>query len=190
MAETYLIQVVASVEARDGGWELRFHDGTRATLPVAHPNHDLFLFQAEESVRAGCPVGAVVDEAGRVRDMNHTYRSHVDRVRDDPEDGSRVEVWFWAFSPICYLTRDHPEFDRIHTTLAEAATSGELVWLANHCRAIEGETEIWHKLLDVRPAAAVAAMPERETAAATGRDANGAADRSRVSGELQPRSPD
>jgi hypothetical protein len=88
---------------------------------------------------------------GRLLEMNLAHDSAVDSVRADEEDPSRLAIWFWAYSPVCYLTRDHPEFDRIRATLEQAATSGGRVWLANHMHLVESETEIWLKILDVRP---------------------------------------
>ena len=74
-------------------------------------------------------------------------------VRHAEEDEGRLPIWFWAFSPVCYLTRDHPEFDRIRATLERAAASGSRMWLANGMHPVEGETEVWWKILDVRPIA-------------------------------------
>jgi hypothetical protein len=72
-------------------------------------------------------------------------------VKDDSEDPHRLMVAFWGFSAICYLTRDHPEFERIRTTLEEAAASGSMVCFAKYTWPEESETEIWNKIMDVRP---------------------------------------
>ncbi|HXG11892.1 MAG TPA: hypothetical protein VNK04_19200 [Gemmataceae bacterium] len=77
--------------------------------------------------------------------------THVHEVKDCDEDPSRLEVWFWGYSPVCYLTRDHPDFERIRATLREALASQSMVWLAPHTWPVEGETEIWTKIMDVRP---------------------------------------
>ena len=103
--------------------------------------------------------GLILDEHGTVVDLSWACDSSVNQIRDDPEDNSRLEVWFWAFSPVCYLTRDHPEFERIRSTLTEAATAGSRVWLANRFHMIEGTTETWHKLMDVRPSSEVVFAP-------------------------------
>jgi hypothetical protein len=62
-------------------------------------------------------------------EVSHAHDTGVHAIREDADDPSRLAVWFWGYSPVCYLTGDHPEFDRIR---------------------IEGETEIWWKILDVR----------------------------------------
>jgi hypothetical protein len=181
MAERYTIQVVTAIQPGDGATTLKFQDGSLATLPAGHPDHDLYLGDAHWSVDTGRPVGLVLDEHGLIVDLNWTWDSSVHQVRDDPEDNSRLEVWFWGYSPVCYLTRDHPEFERIRTTLAQAAAAGTMVWLANRSHMVEGETEIWHKLMDVRPISAVVFTPKlalvTETAspAGVGRDGAGTA---------------
>jgi hypothetical protein len=73
-------------------------------------------------------------------------------VRPDEEDPSRLLVEFWAYSPICYLTKDHPDFERLKQTLECAAATDEPVSFANHRHMVEGETETWWKLMDVRAA--------------------------------------
>jgi hypothetical protein len=72
--------------------------------------------------------------------------------RDDEDDPSRVKVAFWGFSAVCYLQRDHPEFGRILGTLAAAVGSPAQVWFANRSWPLEGETEVWNAILDVRTA--------------------------------------
>ena len=73
------------------------------------------------------PVGVVLDAEGRVVDLNAAHDTPVRHVRAVPEDSNRLEVAFWAYSPICVLTHDHPEFERIHATLAEVAGKSK-VW--------------------------------------------------------------
>jgi hypothetical protein len=145
------IQVVADIQRVDKGAKLLFHNGLAATLPAQQPDYDLILPRVESSRRERQPVGIVYDADGRLVTLNHAYPSTVRCARDDDEDSNRVMVEFWGFSAICYLTRDHPEFERIRTTLAEAAATGATVWLANWPWPVEGETEIWNKLMDVRP---------------------------------------
>jgi hypothetical protein len=189
MTGTYDIQFVAAVDACDGGARLRFRNGAAALVPATHPDHDLFLLLVDHSLRLGCPVGFVLDPAGSVLDLNSTYQSAVQCVRDDPEDANRLEVWLWAFSPVCHLTRDHPEFARILATLKDAAASGSLVWFANCSRLIEGETLTWHKLLDVRPVAAPVSGQPTEPGGAV-RDANGVPEQSRAPAEPRAASMD
>ena len=62
-----------------------------------------------------------------------------------------VVVAFWAFCAVCYLTRDHPEFDRILATLWAAAGTQQRVVFAIFTWPVESETETWNKILDVRP---------------------------------------
>jgi hypothetical protein len=160
MTERYAIQVVTAIQSGDGGTELTFQDGSVAAVAAMHPDYDFLLIEARWSVDTGRPVGLILDERGVVLDLNHTWDSSVRRIRDDPEDSSRLEVGFWGYSPVCYLTRDHPDFERIRATLAEAAAAGTMVWLANRSHMVEGETEIWHKLMDVRPISAVVFTPK------------------------------
>jgi hypothetical protein len=109
------------------------------------------LFMAESGLRHGTRVGAVIDGAGRVVDLNHTYDSSVRFVRDDEDDPGRLMIAFWAYSPVCYLPRDHHEFGRIRDLLASAAGTDRYVIFA--CRDGEdanGEP-LWPNLMDVRP---------------------------------------
>jgi hypothetical protein len=60
---------------------------------------------------------------------------------------------------MCYLAKDHPEFDRLHASLAAAAGTPAQLWVANYSQMVkdeptsdEGEFEIWWKIMDVRPA--------------------------------------
>ncbi|HKI30922.1 MAG TPA: hypothetical protein VKA46_03580 [Gemmataceae bacterium] len=84
--------------------------------------------------------------------MNYTHQSAVRHVRPDEDDASRLMVEFWAYSPICYLTKNHPEFERIKQTLERAVALDEQVVFANHGHMVEGDTETWWKLMDVRQA--------------------------------------
>jgi hypothetical protein len=148
-SQTYGIQIVADMQPCDGAVAIAFQNGTAATLPADHPDREAILREAERSRSGGRPVGVIVDEAARLVELSPTHQTAVRSVRD--EDSSRVMVAFWGYSPICYLTHDHPEFGRIRTTLVEATASGSQVLLANHRHMIQGETEIWWKILDVRP---------------------------------------
>ena len=73
-------------------------------------------------------------------------------VRPEEVDPSRLLVECWAYSPICYLTKAHPEFERIKHTLERAASMAEPVLSANHMHLVEGEAESWYTIKDVRPA--------------------------------------
>jgi hypothetical protein len=152
--QVYDIQTVSEVQPCNGAVAIAFRSGLRATLPAGHPGQKVMLQTVERSLRQQEPVGVVTDRSGRLLEVNHTYRSTVRFVREDEEDSSRITVAFWAFSPVCYLTRDHPAFERIHATLGQAVASGGQVWFANFPQLVEGEAEAWWKIMDVRPAEA------------------------------------
>jgi hypothetical protein len=145
------ICLVADVRAAENGTEVVFSDGRVAVIPEAHPDRDLLLRCAQNSLSAREPVGVAVGATGQVLDLNHTYRTTVRFIRADEEDELRLAVGCWGFGALCYLTRDHPDFERIQAALKDAASTGAEVWLANHGWPVEGETEIWNKVLDVRP---------------------------------------
>jgi hypothetical protein len=105
------------------------------------------------------PVGVVLDADGRVVDLNAAHDTPVRHVHELTGDGNCLEVAFWAYSPICGLTRDHPEFERIRATLAEAAGKQALVWVATYTEEmVEGEPDedglipAYPKIMDVRMA--------------------------------------
>jgi hypothetical protein len=148
----YEIQPVAEIHPSPSCTQIAFRNGLVGSLDAAHPGYRLMLVQAESSLRAGRPVGVVLDPLGRIADLNDAHDTAVRSLRDDPEDSNRLEVAFWGYSPICYLTRDHPEFGRLRSTLAEAEAAGTTVWVANHSQMVEGATEVWWKIMDVRPA--------------------------------------
>jgi hypothetical protein len=104
------------------------------------------------------PIGVVVDAEGRVVDLNAAHDTPVRHLREFTEDSNVLEVAFWAYSPICALTRDHSEFERIYTTLTEAAGTAKLLWVATHStEVVEGEADedgcipAYPKIMDVRP---------------------------------------
>jgi hypothetical protein len=149
--QVFEIQTVRSIEPSNGAPVVVFGSGLVARLPPDHPDRDRMLREAADSLRQRRPVGVLVNGEGRLLELSHAHDTSVRSLREDEEDSSRLAVWFWEFSPVCYLTRDHPEFDRIRPTLEQAAASGSRVWLANRMQLVEGETEIWWKILDVRP---------------------------------------
>jgi hypothetical protein len=155
--QVFDIQTVRTLRPANGALALTFQSGLVAWLRPDHPDRDALLRDGEDSIRQGLPVGVMVDGEGRLLELSPTFATGVRSVREDEEDPSRLAVWCWEFSPVCYLTRNHPEFERIRATLAEAAGSGRQVWLANRMHLVEGETEIWWKILDVRP---MEALPE------------------------------
>lgn len=145
------IQIVQAIQPCDSGVCLVFQDGLSACVPKGHPEYERIVRFAEGSVQHRTPIGFLLDNAGEVAELNHTYQSTVRFVNQDEEDPTRLTVGFWAYSPICYLTKDHPELERIHDTLLNAFRTGNQVLLVNHMKMVEGETETWWKLLDVRP---------------------------------------
>jgi hypothetical protein len=155
-AQLYDIQRVHAIQPSNGALAIVLASGLLARLTPDHPDRDRMLREAEDSLRQHRPVGVLVNGEGRLVELSHTHETSVASLREDEEDKSRLAVWFWEYSPICYLTREHPEFDRIRATLEQAAASGSRVWLANSMHPVEGETEIWWKILDVR---SVQALP-------------------------------
>src|SRR5579862_9324834 len=151
----YDIRHVAGVHPVDGGLRIEFADGAGAFLDAAHPNFEVLRLHAESNQGRPVPVGVVLDAGGRIVDLNTAHDTAVQSVQECPGDYDRLKVAFWAYSPVCYLTRDHPEFERIRSMLSEAAGTPAMVWIANHSEMIEeeptngGESEIWWKILDV-----------------------------------------
>lgn len=150
--QTYDIQRVREILPCDGGIQVVFSTGLSVCVHKEHTEYERLLHQARSSVQFGAPVGFVVSDAGVLVELNHTHQSAVRHVRPDEDDRSRLMVEFWAYSPICYLTKDHPEFERVKQTLERAAAMDEQVMFANHKHMVEGETETWWKLMDVRQA--------------------------------------
>jgi hypothetical protein len=182
------IVVVTSAQPGDNALQILFRDGSIALLLPDHPDYGSFLHLVEWSLEFGRPVGVVIDASDCVVDMNQTYESHVRWVESDAQRTDRVEVALWAFSPVTYLTRDHPEFRRLYATLVEAAASRGRVWFANRSEMVEGESETWHKIMDVCPVDAVigAFEPLRiRTGSGNGAGADGPAGKG-VSGEVAP----
>src|SRR5262249_46089424 len=96
---------------------LTFRNGVTADLAADHPDRDLILREAQRSLQRQQPVGVVVSAAGRIVDLEHANQVLVNYVKEDDEDSSRLKVGFWGYCAICYLTRDHPEFERVRTAL-------------------------------------------------------------------------
>jgi hypothetical protein len=134
----------------NGAVKLRFSGGLTATLLADHPDHDLLLRQAERSLRRREPVGVIVDGTGCLVDLNHTYHVSVSDAVADDADGNRLLITFWGFGVVCYLPRDHPDFERIRSTLETARVSGSRVWFATRTWPVQGESETWNLILDVR----------------------------------------
>jgi hypothetical protein len=154
---TYGIRLVSEVIPANGGLRIEFPDGSSAFLDATHPHFAVCRINAESRRGRPMPVGVVVDADGRVVDLNAAHDTPVRHVREFAGDSNRLEVAFWAYSPICALTRDHPEFERIHTTLAEAAGKPAMLWVSAHSEEmVEGEPDedglipAYPKIMDVR----------------------------------------
>ena len=105
------------------------------------------------------PVGVTLDASGMVIDLNEAHDVTVRYIRETDHSSDRLQVALWGFSPMCYLATDHPEFDRLRSTLGESAGTSARLWVANHSQMVEaeppaegGEFEVWWKIMDVRPA--------------------------------------
>jgi hypothetical protein len=150
--QTYAIQCVREVLPCDGGTQVVFSTGLSACLRKGHPDYERILHHARGSLQNGSPVAVLVNEGGELVELNYTHQSAVRHVRPDEEELNRLMIEFWAYSPTCYLTKDHPEYERIKHILERAAASDAQVLFANHMHMVDGETETWWKLMDVRPA--------------------------------------
>jgi hypothetical protein len=156
-ALAYSIRLIEDVSRSDGGARVEFRDGTRANLESGQANFEHLLWLAEWS-RSSRPVGVVLDASGRILDLNAAHDTGVAWLREAPADRGVFRVAFWAYSPICALTRAHPEFDRIHATLVAAAGTPQQLWVATHSQETvpdgpdeEGLSAALPKILDVRP---------------------------------------
>src|SRR5579883_3184981 len=146
--QTYDIQPVRAVLPCDRGTQVVFPAGLTACLRKEHPEYERILHHARSSLQYGHPIGFILNEAGELVELNDTHQSTVRQVQPDEDDPGRLMVEFWAYSPICYLAKDHPEYERIKNTLEHAAAMDEQVIFANYLHMVEGETETWWKLLD------------------------------------------
>ena len=148
--QVFKIQIVRTFEPSNGDWLVGFGNGLTGRLQPDHPDREEIRREAERSLQQQRPVGVLLNGEGRILELSHAHETAVASVREEEQDGRRLAVWFWEYSPVCYLTRDHPEFDRIRATLAEAARTGRRVWLANRMHLVEEESEAWWQILDVR----------------------------------------
>jgi hypothetical protein len=155
----YDIRFVAEVREVDGGLRINFRDGATAFLEASHPHFQVLRLHAEWNQGRPVAIGAVLDADGRIVDLNTAHDTTVQAVQECPEDCNRLKVAFLGYSPVCYLTRDHPEFNRLRSILTKAAGTSTVVWVANRSEMVEsepttddGEFEVWWKIMDVRPA--------------------------------------
>lgn len=144
------IRVVTAIQQTADSTRLVFQGGLTATLTKDHPDYSLFLDAAKRSLEWQEPVGLILSADHQLLDLVHSHQSNIHILQED-EDGKGLAIGFWSVSPICYLAWDHPEFDRIRTTLVEALTANSHVLIAYETWPVVGETEIWTRILDVRP---------------------------------------
>jgi hypothetical protein len=155
-APAYSIREIDEVRRADRGATIAFRDGSLAHLEPGQANFEHLLWLAEWS-RSSRPVGVVTDAAGRILDLNAVHDTGVAWLREFPTDSSRFRVAFWAYSPICGLTREHPEFDRIYAALIAAAGTQQQLWVVTHSEQTvedepdeEGLIAALPKIMDVR----------------------------------------
>jgi hypothetical protein len=154
---TCSIRLIDEVRRSDAGARIAFRDGSIACLESRHVNFEHLLWLAEWSCSSR-PVGIVTDATGRILDLNAAHDTGVAWIREFSTDPGRCRVAFWAYSPICGLTREHPEFERIHATLTAAAGTPQPFWVATYSEETvddepdeEGLVAALPKIMDVRP---------------------------------------
>lgn len=151
-SQVYATAVVRDVQACNGALNILLEGDLSATLAADHPDFDLLLRQAEASLRDRRPVAVALDAAGCLADLSPAHAVTIRWVKEDEEDRNRLAITVWEVGSLCYLMRDHPEFERLRGELAAAAASGARVLLATRTWPVEGEAEVWNVVLDARPA--------------------------------------
>jgi hypothetical protein len=156
----YRVQSIRNLGRTDRGTAVTFSDGSVGFLDAGHPNYDTLLIHAEHGLRRTdhAPVGVVIENGGHIVDLGTAHDTPVYWVREFPNDPTRFRVAFWAYTPLCALTRDHPEFDRVFRTLTAAAGTPQMVWVVPHSEdTVEDEPDedglvsALPKVMDVRP---------------------------------------
>jgi hypothetical protein len=151
------IRLIVQTQRCDCCVKLTFGDGSVAHLDETHPRFDALMVLVASESRGYRPVGVMLDASARVIDLNEAHDVSVRYIRENEKTPDRLQVALWGFSPVCYLAREHPEFERIRSTLAAAAGTPARLWVVNHSQmeqdepANGGEFEIWWKIMDVRP---------------------------------------
>jgi hypothetical protein len=133
-----------------GGTEITFANGTTACVPAGAPDGARFIAGANAARVSGEHVGLLLSDAGEVLDLSPGRVSTVAFIRQDEERADRLIVGFWAFGTLCYLMKDHPDFERLHRMLQGVAGTETPVLFANHSHHVEDEDESWWRLLDAR----------------------------------------
>jgi hypothetical protein len=154
----YDVQLIKTVHPVEEGVCLTLADGRQVRLAASHPSYPLWMIHLESKLRDSYPVGIVSDESGQVLDLNTAHDTLVAWIRPLPTDPNRFRVAFWAYSPICGLTRDQPGFDRLHTLLTAAAGTQQRLWVVTHSQETvddepdeTGASAALLKIMDVRP---------------------------------------
>jgi hypothetical protein len=124
--------------------------GRTAWISAGAPSAPQLVAGADAARRTGEPIGVLLSKAGEVLDLAPAHVSTVAFVRQDEDHADRWLVGFWAFTTLCYLTHDHPDFERLKRILEAAAGTETRVVFANHSQPVEDEDEVWWRLLDVR----------------------------------------
>jgi hypothetical protein len=138
--------------------QLTFGDGSVAHLEDTHPCFDTLMAVMSRESGQCRPVGVMLEASGRVLDVSEAHDVTVRYLRAAEDHPDRLQVALWGFSPLSYLSRDHPEFERIRSTLTAAAGTATRLWVANYSQMVQdepatedGEFEVWWKVMDVRP---------------------------------------
>jgi hypothetical protein len=150
---------VRGVRPCRGGSEIAFENGRTGCVPADAPDAAQFVAAANAACVCGEYVGLLLTDAGEVLELSPGRVSSVAFVRPDEEREDRLMLGFWEFGALCYLMKDHPDFERLRQMLQGAAGTETRVLFANHFHPVEDENEIWWRLLDARiypPANAVA----------------------------------
>jgi hypothetical protein len=160
---TCSIRIIDEVSQTDAGARVGFRNGSPAVLEASQPHFEHLLWLAEWS-RASRPIGVVTDAADHIIDLNCAHETGVAWVRHYPTNRNCFRVAFWAYSPICGLTRAHPDFDRILATLTAAAGTSQQLWVVTHSdETVDDEPDEGGlvarlpKIMDVRPTDAFSA---------------------------------
>jgi hypothetical protein len=155
--EVFKMQPIQEVRRTAEGVWITLRDGSVARLDLDHPHFDALMIYVESDWRRSRPIGVSLDSAGRVLDLGAAHDTPVRSIGEFPNDPTRFQVGFWAYSPVCALTRDQPEFERIHATLTQAAKTAQMVWVVTHSQeVVEGEPDedglfpTYPKIMDVR----------------------------------------
>jgi hypothetical protein len=146
----YDLSRVRAVAPCRGETEITFENGRTACVTANAPDAAQLITAANAACVNGEHVGLLLADTGEVLDLSPARVSTVAFVRQDTERADRLLVGFWAFGTLCYLMKDHPDFERLHQTLQGVAGTETPVLFAIHSHPVEDEVESWWRLLDAR----------------------------------------